>query len=148
MMRYTHYIALVPLMSLPLMAVADPCQDVVDDTVAEIRAGASAWWTADAESLVRSAAGSACVKALSERYSGTGVEADAARSQAVAASSDSASASKDKASGSADKESAASGEAASADDGSFSMGGLTFRSMSGSPSKKPYERARENNDAE
>jgi hypothetical protein len=131
MMRCAHYIALVSLMFLPLTAAAGPCQDVVEDTVAEIRAGASAPWTVDAESLVRAAAGSACVKALSERYSGSVADA-----------------STDKATSSTDKESAASGEAASAADGSFSLGGITVRSISGSPSKKPYERGRENNDVE
>ncbi|MFT7286206.1 MAG: hypothetical protein ACI87W_000310 [Halieaceae bacterium] len=113
------------LLSPPLLA--DACDDVVQDTVAEMRAGASDWWNADIESLVRAAAGSACVKAVSGRYVAVPAQSAAEVVKAATPVSESAQAVK-----------------ADAEDGSWSMGGLTFRSMSGSPGKKSYHRAREN----
>ncbi len=107
-----------------LPVVASPCSEVVDDTVAEIRAGASSWWTDDAEGLVRAAAGAACVKARSGRYGATSIQE--ATVSAAGASSES-------------KAEADSSEKAS-DDGSWSVGGLTFRSLGGSPGRKPYQR--------
>jgi hypothetical protein len=55
------------VVSLPA-AAEDPCADIIRDTVAEMRAGADGWWGDDVESIVRAAAGSACVKARSDRY--------------------------------------------------------------------------------
>lgn len=88
------------------------CQLVVAETVAEVRAGFSAVWTEQSEQLARSAAGAACVKAQSGRY-GAGGTLGAAQSSG-----------------------------ASDDPGNDDGEGLTFRPLSGSPSKKPYQRAR------
>ncbi len=114
--------------------------------MAEIRAGATDWWSEDAEALVRASAGSACVKAMSGRYSVAPARTpdSGMREEAVAATGTAAEVSEDAAA--AESTAAAEPEgaaAAGADDGSWSMGGLTFRSMSGSPGKKPYERQRE-----
>jgi hypothetical protein len=129
-------------------AFADPCDDIVSDTVAEMRAGAAASWSADAERLVRAAAGSACVKAASTRY-GLGPDGASTTGQRkVNTQEDSAGATAtDAARGDVSDNTAQTGEASvDRDDGSWSMGGLTFRSMSGSPGKKPYERQRESNE--
>ncbi|MDP5070001.1 MAG: hypothetical protein NWQ45_03790, partial [Congregibacter sp.] len=130
---------------------------VVVDTVAEIRAGAEGWWSEDMERAVRAAAGSACVKGQSARYtsSQTAEQIGANSSGPASVPADPAavvvsaepgvgpgaelSAAQAEASGSE----AAGPEAQQEDDGSWSMGGLTFRSMSGSPTQKPYERARQ-----
>jgi hypothetical protein len=46
---------------------ADPCREIVTATLAEMRAGAEDW-NEQTEALARSAAGSACVKAVSGGY--------------------------------------------------------------------------------
>ena len=107
------------------------CEAVVSETIAEIRAGASGSWSTEPEQLVRRASASACFKASSGRYAATNDgersdeedEAPAAARQTATASS-------------------ADATAGDKDDGSWSFGGLTFRALSGSPSRKPYERQR------
>ncbi|MEM1401769.1 MAG: hypothetical protein AAGG55_00435 [Pseudomonadota bacterium] len=126
-------LAILPALLFAVSTHADPCSDVAADTVAELRAGAGEWWSEDIEGLVRAAAGSACVKALSGRY---GANASMAAEESVAASPASAS----EAASSPEPEDAAQSE----DSDSWSFGGITFKSMSGSPGKKPYERARQN----
>lgn len=117
---YSGLVMALGIVALPV--VASPCSEVVDDTVAEIRAGASSWWTDDAEGLVRAAAGAACVKARSGRYGATTID-----ETSVSAAGSDAEAGDD------------STEEVS-DDGSWSVGGLTFRSLGGSPGRKPYQR--------
>ncbi|WP_439100743.1 hypothetical protein [Congregibacter sp.] len=145
-MRIALTLTVGALICQPLTSFADPCMDVVADTVAEMRAGADGWWNEDIEGLVRAAAGSACIKAQSKRYRAAGdvlskeesVSSLAAPSQASDTSG-------------AQNASGPTGEAANAqeeDDGSWSIGGLTIRSMSGSPSQKPYERARQTKQAD
>ena len=114
-------------------ALANSCADVVDDTIAELRAGTAQQWTDEVESLVRSAAGSACVKARSARYGALATPAEADGTAGANAT----------ASGSSDN-GASSEEVVANDDGSWSIGGLTFRGNNGSPAKKPYQRVRDN----
>jgi hypothetical protein len=113
-----------------------------------MRAGADGWWGDDVESIVRAAAGSACVKARSDRYlaaegkprspapetSVSAPRAETVRSAEVVAAP-AASAVQDSADADADGD-------ADADSDSWSVGGMTFRSLSGSPGAKPYERQR------
>ena len=110
------------------VAAEDPCSAVVADTVAEMRAGAGSGWDDDVESLVRAAAGAACVKSRSVRYAAPEVES--LQDTPVAAGP---SASAEATPESDDEE----------DDGSFSIGGLKIRGSSGSPSQKSFERARD-----
>jgi hypothetical protein len=121
-----------------------PCEEIVRDTLAEMRAGAGTSWSDEMEATARSAAGAACIKAQSGRYGvdrapvAASVDDRAAGVEAVSP----AAAQEGKAGASA----AAGTEAVEEDDGSFSVGGVTFRSLKGSPSRKPYERARNNDD--
>lgn len=140
-MRIALTFTLSALCFLPTASFADSCADVVADTVAEIRAGAIGGWSADAENLARAAAGSACIKAQSGRYGAA--PKSAVKEMSVSASaqaSNQSGASAGAADAAATEKSEADGEA---DDGSWSVGGLTFRSMSGSPTQKPYERQRQ-----
>ncbi|MEO0435638.1 MAG: hypothetical protein AAF098_01880 [Pseudomonadota bacterium] len=111
------------------------CEQVIEDTVAEIRAGASGWWSGGPEQIVKTSAASACIKAMSGRYASA--SANTGSSVATSIASSSATSSADTATTSAPEK-----EGEDKDDGSWSFGGLTFKAMSGSPSKKPYERSR------
>lgn len=126
------------LLLLPMAtpAEAGPCTAVIDDTVAEMRAGADGWWSHEVEGLVRAAAGSACVKAQSGRYAATDGDVDS--HDDVLAADEDASASAPVPAGDASN----AQEATDSDDGSWSFGGMTFRSLSGSPGSKPYQRKR------
>ena len=110
---------LIPLLAgLPLPALAD-CQAIVERTVAELRA-AYPDWDERMETLARTAAGSACVKA------GNAGSSAAAPGGAQSAAMTSA--------------------AVSGDDGE--AGGDGDNEVSARPGKKPYERRREVNDPE
>ena len=111
-------------------AFGSSCGEVVEDTVAELRAGASAQWSEAAEQLARAAAGAACVKARSERYGDAMLESSVAGESVGAANAENGNRA----------EAAAEGEIA--DDGSWEVGGLTFRSLGGSPGQKSYQRRR------
>ncbi|MEM6302533.1 MAG: hypothetical protein AAF749_12390 [Pseudomonadota bacterium] len=111
------------------------CEQVIEDTVAEIRAGASGWWSGGPEQIVKTSAASACIKAMSGRYASASTYTGSPATGSVASSSEASSAA-----GSDTSE--AQNETEEKDDGSWSFGGLTFKAMSGSPSKKPYERNR------
>ena len=96
------------------------CASVVSQTVNEMRVGAKAWWSDDVEKMAGLAAMSACFKVVSaQSMSGAGNE--------QGAMSGVSSATQGKA-----QESVSSG--------------LSFRPLSGSASKKPYERARARKD--
>jgi hypothetical protein len=119
-------------------AAADPCSAVVDDTVAELRAGASAAWSPDVELLVRTAAGAACVKANSGRYGAAADLVPIGEAKGYA-SGETGTVSVQ----AADPSNAEGAEDADEDEEGFSIGGLKIRGASGSPAKKPYERARD-----
>jgi hypothetical protein len=141
-------VLILPVLLCAAPAWAAGCEEVVADTVGEMRAGAAGWWSDDVENLVRAAAGSACMKALSGRYGSVAAQTPPAGPAAPGAAAMSGEA---VAEASAQPDSATAAPAASpaskaeedSEAGAFSFGGLTFRSLSGSPSKKPYERARE-----
>jgi hypothetical protein len=102
------------------------CQAVVAATLDELALGATAEWTESNADLARSAAGSACLKAASGRYG------DDLTLESVGVSSD------------AQRTAAPSGKAAESQSGpeGEETGGLKFKPMTGSPTQKPYERAR------
>ncbi|GEM_PF-1554654 len=120
-----------PLLALCMLAgtaQADPCADIIQDTIAELRAGAGALWSEEAEGIARAAAGSACIKATSGRYATKAESTEESTEMSVAS------------------DGAQEGKTEEASDGSWSVGGLTFRGMSGAPSKKPYQRERVDGD--
>ncbi|MFK7828285.1 MAG: hypothetical protein AB8B57_00775 [Congregibacter sp.] len=134
-------------------AYADECSDIVEDTVAEARAGLADSWNSDLQTLVRVSAASACVKALSGRYTKTidPVPAvppsvtsaglgDAAADVVLPRDSTPAAEVVENTTGNSEQNSEQS-------DG-WTFGGLKFRSMSGSPGRKPYERNRESSSSE
>lgn len=102
------------------------CQAVVAATLDELALGAMSEWTATHADLARSAAGSACLKAASGRYGedllveSVGVSSDTQPTAAIGGQA-------------ADSKSDPEGE---------ETGGLRFKPMTGSPTQKPYERAR------
>jgi hypothetical protein len=88
----------------------------VSQTVDEMRIGAKAWWSDDVEKMAGMAAMSACFKVVS------------AQSMNVAGNEDEAVSGASSTTGAKTQQSTSSG--------------LSFRPLSGSASKKPYERAR------
>ena len=92
------------------------CSVVVSQTVDEMRIGAKAWWSDDVEKMAGMAAMSACFKVVS------------AQSMNFAGNEDEAVSGASSTTGAKTQQSTSSG--------------LSFRPLSGSASKKPYERAR------
>lgn len=92
------------------------CSVIVSQTVSEMRVGAKAWWSDDVEKMAGMAAMSACFKVVSRQSKNSvgnlGEAVSGASSMTGAEAQQSASS------------------------------GLSFRPLSGSASKKPYERAR------
>lgn len=120
-------------------AAESACDAVVADTVAEMRAGAGDTWNDSMERLARAAAGSACVKSQSGRYAPITTSMPQKAPQSVgeeALSSEVASTAP------AETQAEANEAASNETEEGVKIGGLTFRSLSGSPSKKPYERSR------
>ena len=117
--------AVSTLMLCAAAGAEESCSTVVQATLTEMRAGSAAQWSDETERLLRTAAGSACVKALSGRY--------AQRAPDMTENSETAS-----------PGTAPSSEQTteSAEKTGFSIGGLTFRANSAGPTKKPYERTR------
>ena len=92
------------------------CSVIVSQTVSEMRVGAKAWWSDDVEKMAGMAAMSACFKVMSRQsmnFAGNRGEAVSGASSTTGAEA---------------QQNASSG--------------LSFRPLSGSASKKPYERAR------
>lgn len=144
-MVFARTLVMSALTLLSAAVVAEPCDTVVEDTIAEMRAGAGDDWSSEVERAVRAAAGSACVKAQSGRYEERSPAAvaeeplmdEALQGSAGAAADSTAAAAVPQASDAGDE------QAGNDEEEGFSIGGLTIRGASGSPSKKPYERARE-----
>lgn len=92
------------------------CSVIVSQTVSEMRVGAKAWWSDDVEKMAGMAAMSACFKVVSRQsmssFGNRGEDVSGASSTTGAEAQQNASS------------------------------GLSFRPLSGSASKKPYERAR------
>ena len=97
-------------------AATTDCSVIVSQTVSEMRVGAKAWWSDDVEKMAGMAAMSACFKVMSRQsmnFAGNRGEAVSGASSTTGAEA---------------QQNASSG--------------LSFRPLSGSASKKPYERAR------
>ena len=97
-------------------AATTDCSVIVSQTVSEMRIGAKAWWSDDVEKMAGMAAMSACFKVVSRQS----MSSVGNRGEAVSGASSTT--------GAEAQQSASSG--------------LSFRPLSGSASKKPYERAR------
>ena len=97
-------------------AATTDCSVIVSQTVSEMRVGAKAWWSDDVEKMAGMAAMSACFKVLSSHS----MSSVANRGEVVSGASSTT--------GAEAQQNASSG--------------LSFRPLSGSASKKPYERAR------
>ena len=105
--------------SLESAATTD-CSVIVSQTVSEMRVGAKAWWSDDVEKMAGMAAMSACFKVMSRQS----MNSVGNRGEAVSGASSTT--------GAEAQQNASSG--------------LSFRPLSGSASKKPYERARARKD--
>ena len=123
----------------------DTCSNIVAATVSELRAGAAGWDEA-IEALVRSAAGSACVKALSGTYVSAPVSAPVSSAPDIA---ENASAEVSENEPAAEPEALAAADTtetsdAEEDDGKagWKVLGFEVNSVTGSPAQKPYERKR------
>ena len=102
------------------------CQAVVAATLEELALGAASEWTTTHTDVAKSAAGSACLKAASGRYGDDLIVESVAISsnpEVTATTGDTTAESK--------------GDPEAAD-----TGGIRFKPMTGSPTQKPYERAR------
>jgi len=100
---------------------AGTCDEVVEATIKEMRAGARTAWNDDMAALARAAAGAACVKAQSGRYAPTGAaEVDVESAEGAA------------------------GPGGDSDEANslwpFNPGAV--KAITGSPGKKPYARRR------
>ena len=126
------------LVAIALPAAAEDCSDIVAATVAELRAGETAW-DERAEAIARRAAGAACVKATSAR---TAV-AEEPVTQSVAGETAAASTAAVAATESEGPDATAIPEEES-DDGKagWKFLGFDVNKVEGSPSQKPYERKR------
>ena len=127
-------VLITALLSPAAAGAATSCSDIAAATVAELKAGA-AEWTDSIESLVRSAAGSACVKAQSgaftseaagEKAADEKIEEAVIREEQIAAAN------------------TAAAEETEEDDGKagWKFLGFEVNSVTGSPAEKPYERKR------
>ena len=96
------------------------CSVIVSQTLSEMRVGAKAWWSDDVEKMAGMAAMSACFKVVSRQsMNSAGNDGKAVKGGSSVA-------------GARTQQSTSSG--------------LSFRPLSGSASKKPYERARSRKD--
>ena len=115
------------VLSVAVPIQATSCNGVVQATLDEMRAGAGRQWTTEMAATARAAAGAACLKALSGRY--PAASTDAAVDDAGERTS-------------ADGEAAAAAPDGEESGGLWPFNGAGFRSITGSPAKKPYERRR------
>ncbi len=120
----------IALMALaPAGAFAD-CRGIVEATVAELRA-AYPDWSPQMETLARTAAGSACVKAGYGQSLSSSEVAPAAGAESTASAGESA---------------AAKTEGEKKDEGWYPFKDITFNEVTANPTKKPYERRRQDVD--
>jgi hypothetical protein len=123
-----------------LAAPADDCGAVVETTIEEMRVAAGPSWDAGQEALARRAAAAACVKVRSGRY-------DALSSEVVGTRTGEAQAAAMAPAGEAkEAEKAEKSQQAENDEGLWPFGEFKINDVSASPSKKPYERRRLDND--
>ncbi len=119
-------------------AAPTDCSSVVKATVAELRAGYPDW-TPALESVARTAAGSACIKATSSApaLSTTAVKTASSETKAVEQSAAVAEEA-------AEDETSEAKDSSDKDDDDWNpFSDLKFNDVSGRPGKKPYERRRE-----
>lgn len=124
MFKHLFLVLLLSPIAAVVVAQPSPCPRVVADTVAELKAGGSTEWNDELEALLRTAAGSACVKALSGRYGPA--QANQLTEEGL----------NTQRAGGANNEAVESGAEEP----------LEFKPLSGSPTKKPFERRRTSDD--
>ncbi len=115
------------LLLVPVSALAD-CKAIVDQTLAELRV-AYPEWTDPMETLARTAAASACVKA-------SAVAGGPAMTSTAVVAANATTAAED------DEEESESGETED-DEGWNPFKDIKFNKVSARPNKKPYERKRD-----
>ncbi len=138
----------------PLGAQAADCRAIVANTVAELKA-AYPDWDDNMETLARTAAGSACVKAgnsaaavTSPEMKERAVPASSQVAPATAAPTGTAAASSAAVATTTDEQSSEASSAEKKDDEGWNpFKDIKFNKVSASPNKKPYERRRAVNDA-
>lgn len=131
--------------SAAFAAPADDCGAIVSATLEEMRVAAGEGWIAEQEALARRAAAAACVKSRSGRYDALTSEAIGMRSTAAGEPADGKGG--ERAVGKYGEESgSATAEAEKEDEGLWPFGEFKINDVSASPSKKPYERRRLDND--
>jgi len=129
-----------------LAAPEDDCGAVVSTTIEEMRVAAGDSWDAGQEALARRAAAAACVKARSGRYDALASEAvEAVEAQDAAAQSAAMSPAGEAEQAEMSEKAEQAGKAES-DDGLWPFGEFKINDVSASPSRKPYERRRLDND--
>jgi hypothetical protein len=101
------------------------CEAVVAATLEELALGAASEWTTTHTDVAKSAAGSACLKAASGRYGDDLI----VESVAISSNTERTATTSDTTESKGDPEAA-------------ETGGIRFKPMTGSPTQKPYERAR------
>ena len=140
---------LAPLCIASLLA---DCKTIVERTVAELRA-AYPDWDDRMETLARTAAGSACVKAAQPGNSGAAPEnatpaAAAREDKAVMTTTAVAAAGANNEAASDDEEGDSDDAAGKDDDGWNPLQDIKFNKVNTRPGKKPYERRREVNETD
>jgi hypothetical protein len=122
-------------------APADDCAAIVSATLEEMHVAAGEGWDAGQEALARRAAAAACVKSRSGRY-------DAMTSETIDVRNPGSGGTADAEAGEQAREEggSATAEADKEDSGLWPFGEFKINDVSASPSKKPYERRRLDND--
>jgi len=120
---------------------ADDCAAIVSATLEEMRVAAGEAWDAGQEALARRAAAAACVKSRSGRYDAMTGEAIGVRDSGSGGTADAEAGEQARKEGGS-----ATAEAEKEDSGLWPFGEFKINDVSASPSKKPYERRRLDND--
>ncbi len=140
---FTHLCACLCLFATPaaFASPGDDCGTIVSATLEEMRVAAGEGWDAGQEALARRAAAAACVKARSGRYEALSSEAVGAQSTAAYETAGEPSGETSGATGGSP-----TAETEGEDEGLWPFGEFKINAVPASPSKKPYERRRLDND--
>ena len=100
---------------------AEPCREIIADTMKELEIGAGSWWTNESARAAKLAAASACLKAHSGKYLNEASTVDGPKVKIGF------------------EPETQEAEVTTTDDKLFD---LDFRPINGSPGRKPFERKR------